>query len=264
MSLTSSRVGLLGLVATLGGVALTLTPSIAAAEEAAPAKAECIDALDAGQARHSSHRLRDARTSYLTCARETCPDAVREDCARLLQDVDATLPTIVLSATEDGRDTTDARVFLDGERVDRGLDGRSITVDPGPHVARFEKSGSAAVEVRIVAREGEKSRLVTGAFALPRMSHTSHPPAIKAEKGRTPVVPIVLAGAGLLAIGSSFYFRMQADDRAAELRGTCAPACDQAERDALGDKLVLANVSLAVGLGALAVSAVTWVLDSKR
>jgi hypothetical protein len=48
------------------------------------------------------------------------------------------------------------------------------------------------------------------------------------------------------------------------MRDACAPACDPAERDALSDKLVMSNVSLGIGIGALAVSAVAWLIDSRR
>jgi hypothetical protein len=87
---------------------------------------------------------------------------------------------------------------------------------------------------------------------------------VKAEKSGPPVLPIVLAGTGALAIGGSFLLRADANSRAEDLRSRCAPACDGAERDALSDRLVLANVGLAVGLTALAASAVTWIVDSSK
>jgi len=224
-------------------------------------KAACVAALDQGQSLQSSRRLKDARASYMTCASETCPTVVREDCSKLLLEVEAALPSVVLSAKVDGHDATDAKMLLDGEVPEGVNDGRSIIVDPGSHVARFERPGSGPIEVRIVAREGEKNRLVVGSFILPRIATSKE---VKAEKSGVPVLPIVLAGTGALAIGGSFLLRADANSRAEGLRNSCAPACDGAERDALSDRLVLANVGLAVGITALAASAVTWFLDTKR
>src|SRR5687767_6782093 len=144
-------------------------------------KAACVAALDQGQSLQSSRRLKDARASYMQCASETCPAVLREDCSKLLNDVEAALPSIVLSAKVDGHDATDAKILLDGEMPEGALDGRSIIVDPGQHIARFERPGSAAVEVKIVAKEGEKNRLVVGSFVMPRIA-APPPREIKTEK----------------------------------------------------------------------------------
>jgi hypothetical protein len=225
---------------------------------AGPDKAACVAALDRAQSLESAQKLIEARASFVTCASDACPEAVREDCGRLLQSVDATIPSIVLAAQSGGHDANDAKAFLDGEPV--ALDGRAIAIDPGPHLARFERPGAGAIEVRVVARAGEKNRLVTGTFFAAR----PEPKQARVEGSRVPVIPLVIAGTGLLAIGGGVMFRMQADAEAERLRGSCAPACDPAERDALSDKLVMSNVSLAFGIGALAVSAVTWLIDSRR
>jgi hypothetical protein len=223
-----------------------------------PDKAACVAALDTAQTLQTARKLKEARASFLQCTNEACPGIVREDCAKALLDVEKAMPSVVLSAHVDGHDATDAKVYLDGER--QILDGHAIPVDPGQHVARFERQGSAPIEVKVVAREGEKNRLVDGTFVMPRMNAKP----VKTEGSRTPIVPIVLAGTGALALGGAVLFRMQADSDADRLRTTCAPACDAGERDALSNKLVMSNVALAVGLGALAVSAITWVFDPSR
>ncbi|MCW5833915.1 MAG: hypothetical protein KIS78_16055, partial [Labilithrix sp.] len=159
-----------------------------------------------------------------------------------------------------GKDATDAKALLDGEPLAGGLDGRAIPVDPGPHVARFERPGSGAVEVKLVAREGEKNRLVTGTFGVPRAEAAQ----VKGEGSRFPVVPVAFAVTGALALGGAFLMHVNMTDRANELGNTCAPRCPQTDRDALSDRLVLRNVSLGVGIGALVVAAVTYVVGSRR
>jgi hypothetical protein len=232
--------------------------SWAAPAAATPDKAACVASLDRAQSLESAQRLLDARASYVACASDACPEVVREDCGRLLQAVEATIPSIVLAAEVEGHDAEDAKAFLDGASV--ALDGHAIQVEPGAHVARFERPGAGAIEVRVVARAGEKNRLVTGTFVVPRP--VAKP--VRVEGSRVPMVPLVLAGTGLLALGGGALFRLQADAQADRMRDACAPACDPAERDALSDKLVMSNVSLGIGIGALAVSAVAWLIDSRR
>src|SRR5690606_38994715 len=132
------------------------------ASAGAPDKAACIKAHDDAQASRAARKLIDARSQYVTCSHEACPVMIRDECSKGLREVDEAPPPLVLSASGDGKDVTDATVLLDGERLQGGLDGRAIPVDPGPHVARFERQGAGTVEVNVVAREGEKNRLVNG------------------------------------------------------------------------------------------------------
>jgi len=251
--------------AALAALAALASTRPARAQDSADApdkadKAECVAALDRAQSMQSARKLRAARASYLACSAAACPELVREDCTRSLVDLDASMPTVTFSAREGGHDVADARVLLDGEAVASALDGHAVAVDPGSHVARFERAGGGAVEIKLVAREGEKNRAVTATFA-------SAPPAERApktESGRFPVLPAVLGGAGLLAIGGSFYVRLNADADADEMRRTCAPACNASARDALSDQLVVANVALGVGVGALALAAATWLFDPRH
>ncbi len=263
MSLSSSN-----LLASAVLAAVVLVSAKAGAQETTVApptesttadKASCVSALDKAQSMQTARKLRDARASYLACSSSSCPDLVREDCARSLIELERAIPTVVFSARADGHDVTDARVLLDGEAVASALDGNSVALDPGNHVARFERTGGGAIEVKLVAREGEKNRPVTASFVL---SPTAEKP--KMESGRFPILPVILGGTGLLALGGSFYVRLNADSDADQMRKSCAPQCDQSQRDALSDKLVVANVALGVGIGALALAAATWLFDPRR
>lgn len=145
----------LAAAAVLGAAAL-IAPR-ASAQEASADKIACVAALDAAQSLHAAHKLKEARASFVACSSESCPGVVREDCARSLLDLDGAMPSVVLSATVDGHDAIDARVTLDGESLPGALDGRSLAVDPGAHVARFERAGSAPVEVKFIAREERRT-----------------------------------------------------------------------------------------------------------
>jgi hypothetical protein len=254
------------------GIAAVLVSAAAGAEEASVAspatatdsaatapKVECVSQLDRAQSLQTARKMRDARTSYLACSAPSCPELVREDCSRSLVALDAALPTVVFSARADGHDVSDARVLLDGEAVSSALDGHAVALDPGSHVVRFERTGGGVSEVRLVAREGEKNRPVSASFVSATPAEKP-----KMESGRFPVLPVILGGTGLLALGGSFYVRLNADSDADRLRSSCAPSCDQSSRDALSDKLVVANVALGVGVGALALAAATWLFDPRH
>lgn len=252
--------------ALLGGVAVSVAaPADAQLGEAARNKAACVAAHDKAQSLSSARHLKAARAELVACSADSCPEVVREDCARSLVSLDAQTPTVVLGAQVDGHDVSDAKVVLDGDAVAISP-GRSIAVDPGQHMARFEQAGRT-VNVEFVAREGEKNKLVTGQFVslLPKpagavsLSSTRE----RGEGRRTPVLPILLAGTGAVALGGGLYMRLRADSDAADLKGSCAPLCDPSQRDALSDRVVLSNVALGLGAGALALAAATYLLDRK-
>jgi hypothetical protein len=243
-------------------VATVFAATSARADDAAPEKAACVAQLDQAQSLQSSNKLKAARASLVSCSNEACPDLVREDCARSLVSLDAAMPSAVFSAVAETGDITDVRVILDGELATERLDGKSIALDPGEHVARFVRAGRPPVEIRFVAREGEKNRLVSATFGVPR-SLAPAPVQLEGRK-RSPLVPLLLAGTGVAALGAGLGFRLNADATADDMRRTCAPACDQGARDSLSEKLALSNVSLAIGLGALAASGVVWLVDSNR
>jgi hypothetical protein len=87
---------------------------------------------------------------------------------------------------------------------------------------------------------------------------------VKGEGSHFPVVPVAFAATGALALGAAFIMHVNMTNRANELGNDCAPTCSQSDRDALSDRLVLRNVSIGVGLGALAVAAVTYVVGLRR
>ena len=242
---------------------VSLVTSAAFADEVSDTKVACVSALDNAQAQKTARKLKDARASFVACSSESCPGVVREDCAKSLLDLDQTIPSVVLSATVDGQDAVDARVLVDGSVVDGALEGKALVLDPGAHVARFERAGSAPVEIKFVARDGEKNRTVSAAFVLPRSAPRTTPALTKEEGRGFPVLPAVLGGAGLAAIGGGIFMRMSAASDADALQGRCAPTCDPSEREALSDRLVISNVALGVSAVALTASAITWLIARK-
>ncbi len=224
-------------------------------------KNACIRALDRAQQLQGDLKLSAARAEYVTCTSTSCPAAIREDCARLLVDVENAMPSVVLAAVDEaGIDVGDVRASIDGAPP-IALDGRATSLDPGTHVIRFEKKGEPPVSVNVVARQGEKNRRIAATF---KKKPVEAPKAGEGELRRpAPIVPIILAGVGAVALGTALVMRLSIDSEVDRLRESCAPSCSAADRDALSSQLAVANVTFGVGLVALAAAATTWVLTAR-
>ncbi len=104
--------------AHVAAVAATL---ILAAARPAPAadstqKAACLRASEEGQRLRVAGRLREARRSFLVCAKDQCPAVVRDDCATWTGDVTDAMPSVIFSAHDaSGHPTTAVTVEVDGE-----------------------------------------------------------------------------------------------------------------------------------------------------
>ncbi|WP_437614416.1 hypothetical protein WMF20_15495 [Sorangium sp. So ce834] len=213
----------------------------------------CFTASEEGQRLRDEGRLREARARFIACGGAGCPDLVQSDCAGWLTDVTARVPTLILSAQdEQGHDVADARVTIDGAPLAARLDGKAVEVDPGEHVLRFERAGSAPVELRLVVREGEKLRRVSarlarpGAGAIPPREDRDAPSPASAL-----FLPIALGGAA--AVSGVVYAALGLSARADadRLRATCAPRCTEADVDAVRAKILGANIAFGVGVAAL-------------
>jgi hypothetical protein len=220
------------------------TPRVAGA---ADAKACAVAANDASTLR-SQAKLKDARARALRCAEAECPVVVQRECVRLVDELNAEIPSFVPSASaEGGGDLVDVEVTVDGEQVAERLDGRAIEVDPGPHALRFTR-GAQSVETSAVLRVGEKRRVL--AVVFPRVSAGSDARAATADTPNVPHArddatehspatrgasawPWVLGGAGLVVASGGALLQIDTAAQARELRGTCAPNCDEGDVDAL-------------------------------
>jgi hypothetical protein len=242
-----------------------MVPSVARADEVAT----CVKASEAAQSLRDEGKYKRAREQLLVCTRDACPSVVRKDCAGWLSEIDASMPSVVVSARDaSGKDLVDVKVTLDGQPLTDKLDGKPVTIDPGKHALRYEATGSPAVEEEIVMHAGEKNRALNvrlGAPAGPAPSPASPSEASpRADTGGRvpPAVAFVLGGIGLVAIGSFAYFGLTGKNDVSDLRSTCAPACDQDKVDKARAKLIIADISLGVGIVALGVA--TYLLIANR
>ncbi len=242
-------------LASAGTLAIVLAAAGASADETDA----CLAASDSGQKQRDDGHLLEARKQLLLCSRDVCPRLVRSDCEKWAGDVQERMPTVVFGAHDaGGGDLADVAVEVDGSTVATRLDGRPIPVDPGEHRLRFTHEGAAPVEQTVVLREREKGRAVVIEFVAHAAEgvgaqETGAPPAA-GTGGGPPIGAYVLGGVGALALGSFAYFGVSGSSDASSLRSTCAPKCSDSSVSDVRRKLLLADISLGVGVVSLGVA----------
>lgn len=212
---------------------------VLAAPSAAADKQECLAAHEDAQRLRSEGKLRSAKQKLLVCSADACPTLVRADCTKWLPEVERALPSLIVRAKDgEGADIVDARVEIDGVVVASLLDGKPIALDPGAHALKVEHEGKA-VGQELTLAEGDKGHVVTITFPRDLPPKPAAPPS---------PLPWILAGVGVVGVAGFAALGLSARSRLDELRDTCAPSCDPGEKRSIQTQLVLADVSLAIGV----------------
>jgi hypothetical protein len=221
---------------------------------------DCVVASNEGQVLRDDHKLLQAEADFATCSREVCPAPVRKACVDWRQELALRVPTLVPAAHDaTGRDLLQVRVLIDGKLAAETLDGKPIAVNPGPHVLLFEPSDGPAREENVIAREGERDRLISVELGPPLAASVVPAPQGPSEV-RRPLLPAaswILGGVGVVALGSFAYFGLTGQSQKNDLQNSCASAqtCAPSDVSSMHTKLIVADVSLGVGIVALAISA---------
>jgi len=244
---------------------VTLTATLARA--AAPSDGDaCAASYERAQEDRSAGRLVDARAELLVCAQTSCPEFIMTDCRRWLDEVEYAIPTVVFAVREGLRDLEDVLVTRNGKLIANRLDGRAVAVDPGKQRFVFELKGNRQRTVDALIVEGEKSRVIAvevsppDEVALTEYGGVRPPPAL-APKRPMSSVPLVFAGVGAVALGSFTGFAVAGWRQESSLADRCAPRCTEGEVQSVRRKYLLADISLGVGVGALAVAGYLYLRD---
>ena len=241
-----------------------LVLSVLAATDAQAQNVEaCIAAHEKAQTSRRDGKLLDAREQLIVCARDACPGVIRKECGGWLDEVNNSIPTVVVLATgPDGKDATKVKVSIDGNELVSQLDGRAIEVDPGPHGFQFEMEGADPIEQSIVIREGVKNRELEvdfrknapdkGAVTSPTDPEGSTP-GTDAEPSRpTPTVVYVLGGVGIAGLAASGFFEASGMSKRSDLDDQgCKPYCPKDEVDAAKQSFLIGDIALGVGIATL-------------
>jgi len=243
-------------------------------------KRACAIASEEAQLRRIHKQLRGTREQLLICARDVCPPVIKHDCEQWLNEVDASMPTVVISAQDaDGHDVGTVRVQLDGKPFLEKLDGNAAPIDPGEHVLSLQQGDGPAIEEHVIIREGEKNRVVAvhlkpqgspgvrpavvpGAVAPgPSPEPPGPQPLPLPEEPRASAVPVVsyaMLGLGAVGIGLGVYFEVTQANEYSTLINGCSrsDSCKQADVNTISNNRVYGGVSLGVGIAAAGTGAV--------
>jgi hypothetical protein len=232
-----------------------------ASHAASPDKAACNAAYESGQRARKSGDLIRARESFLMCARDPCPKVFQPECVQWLAEVEKILPSVVFEITaESGAPPTSVKVLVDGTIVATKLDGTAVPINPGEHTFRFEADDRPAVEKRVLVVEGDKSHRVSVEMPKPAPATSDTNENETRDATSTPWGGWALLGVGAVAFASFGYFGLHGLSQRSDL-DRCNPHCAQADIDATRRSFLFADVSLGVGI--LAVATGAYVLLSR-
>jgi hypothetical protein len=223
---------------------------VAQSSLAEPTKLACVVANERAQDERHEGALLRARQSLATCLASSCPDAVREDCAARLLDVDAAIPSVVLSAVDPaGNDLSAVRVRVDSHAFAERLDGVAMPMDPGEHRFAFEAHGLPPEETTVVLHEREKGRVVRVTMEAPRAETRRRTMAagILAAGAAAGVVGIVLGAAAKSTYDHALGAECGGDANACSLQGERDGHTAHAEATAATVALVTSGTLLAIG-----------------
>ena len=250
------------------------------ASAADPTIAECLTANDKSISLRNERKLLASRKELLVCAASTCPGEVRKECMRRIDQVNASLPTIVFEAKDGtGNDLTAVKVIMNGELLVDKLDGSTLTVDPGAHNFTFEAPGQPPIAKQLVIREGQKDRREVLQFGAPAAA-TPAPGSAPAAKPANPAIEtsvdqvssssgntqkiaaLVAGGVGVVGVGVGTIFGLSSMSKNSDATAKCPGACsDQAGVDLWNDARSAGNIStigFVVGGVGLATGAILW------
>jgi hypothetical protein len=238
-------------------------------------KEQCVQAYEEAQSLRLERKFIEAKERLMMCTNARCPTVISTDCWRWLGEVEGATPAFTVAAeTQDGGDVLEATVTLDGQELGDDWNGRAVPVNPGPHTLRAEAAGFHPTEQTVVAREGERARLVklvlkpiaaaapVGSEAPATGAAVSAPLEVEPQGRRLTWPVYTLGGVAVAAGGVGAYLGYSATQEAKDLDKECAPNCHKSDVDAARTKLIVANALFGVA-GAAAVGALVTYLVSK-
>lgn len=236
-----------------------------ALEDPGPALSEadrddvCIARHRDAQAERKAGRLLAAHQSLRQCLAPECSPVLREDCARLLTEVEQDIPSVVFAAESEAGDLVQVAVYDGEHRVRSSLDGTALWLDPGQHHFTFHAQGRVPTSRSVILRVGERNRRISvwlDRIPPPQdLASQPHPVAVKSPLSRrtAPTLTYSLLGVGAALGVSGFWLGVSAKRAYADAEATCAPLCAAAVQEEIRNKSLAAD-----GLFVLSGALVAW------
>lgn len=245
--------------ALLSGLLVFARSSTALAQSGAA----CVKAAEEAQSLRDAGHLRASLDKLVRCSAEDCPLVVRKDCISWMDQVEKSLSSVIVHATDGrGKDVIGVRVIVDGTVVRERLDGRELVLDPGEHRFRLEVHGAAPLAQDVLLSQGERNRILRVQFDAPL--GTNGEPVTRPDEHVAPATDVRgIAGYGLLGLGGAALvgfglLEIVAQGEYRTLRDGCGTtrACSSEDLSSTQTKFDLAKVALGVGVVSLGVGTV--------
>lgn len=217
----------------------------------------CLTAYERTQSARRDSNLLDAREAAIACSSESCPAALSADCVRWAGELQALVPGLVFDVRlPDGSNATDVTVLLDGATLTTKLDGKAISVNPGPHAVVLRAPGYPDVTTKIVALEGDRTRKVSAVLTKPGAKAGGDAPA-GATHRPVPLITWVAGGTAVATLLTASIFAGVGLSQRAALEA-CKPGCTVDAAASAARLLALAD-GFFIGTALIAgLTAVSW------
>ena len=188
-------------------------------------------------------------------ARAEKADQVAEEVEGRLESLRQRIPKITVKR---GAGAENASVAVDGVSVGDQVVGTPLPTDPGPHTVDAKAPGFKQFRksVRLAEGQSESVEIVLEAEPAPIAGGTG---GVRPAAGRSPVPGYVIGGIGIASLGASGVFFALRAGKISDLDKLCPPPerqcpshAQQADIDAGKLDTTIANVTLAVGVAAVA------------
>ena len=201
---------------------------------------------------------------------------MRTDCVKSLEELNQVLPGIVFEAKNGaGQDLSAVTVTMDEQPFVDHLDGSAIPLDPGAHTFVFQAPDLPPAELKLVIREGDKSRRESVTIGPPPKQPEPAPAAARAETApadQTPpdtdrsnprrTVALVVGGVGAAGLVVGGIFGAIAMSKKSDAQAVCPNQCsDQSGVDQWSSAKsagTVSTVAFVVGGVGLATGLVLW------
>lgn len=234
----------------IAGLVITLGTRAAHADPVAA----CGDAAEKAQSLRDARKLIEARDPLRVCAGSECPRFIQKDCARWLEEVERSLPTVVVTAKDsNGQYLVDVKVTVDGHPFASQLDGRAEPLNPGIHTFHFQRSDGTSVDQQVPIREGEKNQSVVASFEkrdpVPVAASAPVSGADHSVETTSPwrTIGWIAGGAGVVGLGLGATFGVLASSAKSDANCDAAGFCDRDKLASARDHATIANVGFIAG-----------------
>ena len=221
--------------------------------------ADCLERV--GRTAGSWARFREAASAALSAGQLDREKIARERAAAL----EPRHARVIVRPSSAGSVLSGLSIVRDGAPIERDAWGIAVPVDPGRHTFEATAPGYRAWASELVVTEADSGR--TLALDVPRLEPTGESSRGDAGSARR-AIPLVVAGAGLVAIGAGTWLALDAKQAFDDASRTCtADGCPDAavERgQSAGTRADVATGLLIGGAVAFGVGIVMYLLAPSR